>query len=74
MKVIATDKYQKLNIEDKELKRIPNEGEELTISGERYEILNGKNEYNEVFVKAVENVREPVEKVTKKRQTKKDKE
>lgn len=61
MKVKATNKYQELNVEDKELRRIPKVGEEFEVSGERYEILKGNNKYNAVFVQAVEVVKEPVE-------------
>lgn len=61
MKVKATNKYKELNLQDKELKRIPNEGEEFEISGERYEVLKGNNPYKVVFVEAVEIIREPVE-------------
>ena len=39
MKIRATDKYEKLNIQDNELKRIPKKGEEWNISEERFEIL-----------------------------------
>ena len=60
MVVRATDKYQKLNLQDKELNRIPKEGEEWEISGERYEFLKGNNPYKAVFVEAVNTVREPV--------------
>ena len=60
MKVKATNKYQELNVEDKELRRIPKVGEEFEVSGERYEILRGNNKYNAVFVEAVGIIREPV--------------
>lgn len=60
MKVKATNKYQELNVEDKELRRIPKVGEEFEVSGERYEILKGNNKYNAVFVEAVGIIREPV--------------
>ena len=60
MKVKATNKYQELNVEDKELRRIPKAGEEFEVSGERYEILKGNNKYNAVFAEAVETIREPI--------------
>lgn len=53
MKVIATNMYTKLNVEDKELKRIIPEGEEFEVSKERFKILNGNNIYNEIFVTEV---------------------
>ncbi len=54
MRVKATDKYKKLNIQDKELKRVPEAGEIFEISKERYIVLTQKNEFNEVFVEKVE--------------------
>lgn len=53
MLVRATNKYEKLKLEDKELKRIPKEGEEWEVTEERYEVLTKKNKYNEVFVEKV---------------------
>jgi hypothetical protein len=73
MKVKATNKYQELNVEDKELKRIPKAGEEFEVSGERYEILKGNNKYNAIFVEAVETVREPLEVETAKKEVKTEK-
>ena len=54
MKVKATDKYEKLNLQDNELKRIPKEGEEFEVSEERYEVLTKTNKFNAVFVEKVE--------------------
>lgn len=54
MKVRATSKYKEKGLKDKELGRIPKEGEEFDVSAERFEILNGYNKYNEVFVTKVE--------------------
>jgi len=71
MKVKATDKYQELNVEDKELRRIPKVGEEFEVSEERYEILKGNNKYDAVFVEAV--VREPVKVETAKIELKTEK-
>lgn len=56
MKVRATNKYEKLNVQDKELKRILKAGEEFEVSEERYKVLTGNNKYNEVFVEKVEEV------------------
>lgn len=58
MLVRATDKYQKLNLKDNELNRIPKEGEEFEISKERYEVLTKTNKFNVVFVEKVEEVEE----------------
>ena len=54
MKVKATNEYQKRNLQDVELKRIPKQGEIFEVSEERFQILNGKNKYNAVFVESVE--------------------
>lgn len=54
MLVKATDKYEKLNLKDNELGRIPKEGEEFEVSEERYEVLTKTNKFNEVFVEKVE--------------------
>ena len=53
MLVKATDKYEKLNIQDNELGRIPKEGEQWEVSEERYEVLTKTNKYNTVFVEKV---------------------
>lgn len=53
MLVKATDRYEKLNIQDNELGRIPKAGEEWEISEERYKVLTKTNKYNTVFVEKV---------------------
>lgn len=53
MLVRATDKYERLNIQDNELGRIPKEGEQWEISEERYEVLTKTNKYNTIFVEKV---------------------
>ena len=65
MLVKATDRYEKLNIKDLELNKIPKKGEEFEVSEERYRVLTKANEYHEVFVKKVEETEE-VETATKK--------
>ena len=65
MLVKATNKYKELNLQDKELKRIPDEGEEFEVSEERYKVLTETNEYNEVFIEKVEQ-EEVIETTTKK--------
>lgn len=54
MKVRATHKYEKLHLQDNELKRIPKAGEEFEVSKERYEVLTKTNKFNAVFVEKVE--------------------
>ncbi len=53
MLVKATDKYEKLNIQDNELGRVPKEGEQWEVTEERYEVLTKTNKYNTVFVEKV---------------------
>ena len=53
MKVKATSKYKELGLQDKELKRIPNEGEEFEVSEERYEYLIKTNPNKVAFVEKV---------------------
>lgn len=57
-KVEALDTYKKNNIEDAELKRIPEEGETFEVSKERLETLTGNNYYNIAFVKVLEEIKE----------------
>ena len=54
MKVKATDEYQKRNLQDVEQKRILKKGEIFEVSEERFQILNGKNQYNAIFVEKIE--------------------
>ena len=56
MKVKATSKYKELGLQDKELKRIPNEDEEFEVSEERYEYLTKTNPNKVAFVEKVEEV------------------
>jgi hypothetical protein len=56
MKVKATDEYVKRNLKDKELDRIPKEGEIFEVSKERYEVLTNNNPYNVIFVEKVEEI------------------
>lgn len=75
MKVRATNAYQRLNIPDQELNRIPLEGEEWEVTEERYKILSDpqKNGFNEIFVREVKEkkVETAVKKEPKKRNAKK---
>lgn len=70
MLVKATDKYEKLNLKDIELNRIPREGEKWEVSEERYKVLTQTNKFNEVFVEKVEETKE-IETATKKVNTEK---
>lgn len=54
MKVKATNKYKELNVSDKELGRMPTEGEEFEVTEERYKELTETNKFNTVFVEKVE--------------------
>lgn len=79
MLVKATDKYEKLNLQDNELGRIPKKGEQFEVSEERYKVLTQTNKFNKVFVEKVEKVKEvetavkevKTEKAVKKTTTKK---
>ena len=71
--VEALDTYKEKNIPDKVLERIPEPGERFEVPKERLDILLGKNSYNLVFVKLIEEpkVEEPKPKRTiKKKKTK----
>ena len=72
MLVKATDKYEKLNLKDNELGRIPKEGEEFEVTEERYKVLTQTNKFNVEFVEKVEEAKKTkTEKATKKTITKK---
>ena len=58
MLVKATNKYKELNVQDKELQRIPEEGEVFEVSDERFKTLTKDNEFKEVFVEEVEKIEE----------------
>lgn len=49
-RVRATEAYKELHIKDEELNRIPEPGEEFTISKERLQKLQGNNRYKANFV------------------------
>ena len=63
MKVKATNEFKKQNVKPKELDHIPEMGEEFEISAERFEVLNGKNNYNVTFVVKVEEIEIATKKV-----------
>lgn len=68
MRVKATGEFKRLGVHPKELGNIPEEGFEFEVSEERYEILKGKNDFQVVFVKAIE---KEIETATKKLKTEK---
>lgn len=70
MLVKATNKYKELNLQDKELQRIPEEGEKFEVSNERFKVLTKDNEFKEVFVEKIEEIETAV-KDLKKETTKK---
>ena len=63
MLVRATDKYEKLNLKDNKLGRIPKKGEEFEVSEERFKVLTKTNKYKAVFVERVEEVETATKKV-----------
>ena len=52
--VEALDTYEKNNIRDSELNRIPKKGEIFPVSKNRFEILRGNNVFKKTFVKLAE--------------------
>ena len=58
MKVITTNQYEKLGIPDKELNRIPIAGEIIEVTEERFNKLNGNNQFNAIFVKSLKSLEE----------------
>ena len=61
VKVEALDTYEKFNVTDNELKRVPKAGEQFIVTKERLNILLGENDNNRVYVKIIG----PVEEVKK---------
>ena len=73
IKVEALDTYEKFNISDSELKRVPKAGEQFEITKERLNVLMGNNSMNKVFVKIVEPVKEEKKAIMPKKETKRKK-
>ena len=71
MKVRATNKYEELNLQDNELKRIPKAGEEWEVSKERYEILTKTNSFGVAFVEEVKEIETATKKVKTEKAVKK---
>lgn len=71
VKVEALDTYEKFNITDAELGRVPKAGEQFEVTKERLNILMGNNASGRIFVKVIEPIREikkavlPTKKVSK---------
>ena len=57
-KVKALPTYEELDLEDKELNRIPKVGEEFVVDKKRLDFLLGKNSYCRAFVSLVEEIKE----------------
>jgi len=66
-KVRALPKYKELNVDDKNLQRIPEPGEEFEVTKERLDVLLGDNGYKEVFVEVVEEIKPEEPKPTTKK-------
>lgn len=57
-KVRATKAYKENNMIDIELNKIPDEGEEWVVDVLRKDKLCGENDYNVVFAKVIEEIKE----------------
>lgn len=73
VKVEALDTYEKYNVTDSELGRIPKAGERFEITNERLNVLMGNNAANRVYVKIVEPVEEVKKAILPKKETKRKK-
>ena len=67
MKVKATNKYKELNIQDNELGKIPEAGEEWEVTEERYKVLTETNKFNTVFVEKVKDKKKTIKKTVRKK-------
>lgn len=73
VKVVALDTYEKFNITDSELGRVPKPGDEFEVTKERLNVLMGNNANGRVYVKIVEPTKEekkailPTKKATKRK-------
>ncbi len=73
VKVEALDTYEKFNVTDKELNRIPKAGEQFEITKERLNILMGNNETGRTYVKIVEPIKEVKKSILPKKEIKRKK-
>ena len=58
--VEALDVYEKKNISDNELGRVPKTGEQFEVSKERLDVLLGDNTHNLVFVKLIGEIKDNI--------------
>jgi hypothetical protein len=58
LKVEALDTYEKYNVTDAGLGRVPKSGEQFEVTKERLNVLLGNNDSGRVYVKVVEPVKE----------------
>ena len=63
--VEALDTYEKNNVSDNELKRVPKKGEQWEVTKDRLDVLLGKNGYNQAFVKMVKPIGKEIKKAVK---------
>lgn len=73
VKVEALDTYEKFNVTDEQLGRIPKAGEQYEVTKERLNILMGNNANGRVYVKIVEPVEEVKKAILPKKETKRKK-
>ncbi len=73
VKVEALDTYEKFNITDSGLGRVPKTGEQFEVTKERLNVLMGNNEGGRIFVKIVEPVKEVKKTILPKKETKRKK-
>ena len=73
VKVEALDTYEKFNVIDNELKRVPKAGEQFIVTKERLNILLGDNDNNRVYVKIIEPIEEVKQAVLPKEEIKRKK-
>lgn len=58
VKVEALDTYERFNVTDKELGRIPKAGEQFEVTNERLNVLMGNNDGGRIYVKIIEPAKE----------------
>lgn len=73
IKVEALDTYQKFNVKDNELGRVPKAGEQFEVTKERLNILMGNNQAGRTYVKILEPVEEVEKAVLPKKETRRKK-
>ena len=73
VKVEALDTYEKFNITDAGLGRVPKAGEQFEVTKERLNVLLGNNASGKVFVKIVEPVKEVKKAILPRKETKRKK-